>query len=174
MKSDFLGVFLLIFLIIITFSMIRRRRSESRHYDEMQLKLRAAAYQTGFYVTALGSLLLIFLMDEDLVNLNRFADPSFSVFVVLMTGIITFAVTCIAKEAFFPVGGGGNTYLFLYTVIVVLNGILSIRRIADGSIFENGRITFRTGSGLVCAMSFLAVLIAILIKKAQAEDEVAE
>jgi hypothetical protein len=51
---------------------------------------------------------------------------------------------------------------------------MGILRILDGSLFENGVITFASGASFICGLSFVIILIALAIKKASMGSEVAE
>lgn len=162
-----------IFVATITRFVAKNKINANAHFDEMQLQNRATGYKLGFMVTIACMLVVLFLMD-DFVGLSSFVEPSLAIFIALMIGIVTFAIYCIRKEAFFRVGDKGTSYIVLCTVIFLMNGILSSLRIIDGTILENGRITFEHGGGLVCSVSFLMILITLIMKKKQiqrAEEE---
>ena len=92
----------------------------------------------------------------------------------MMIGIVTFVVYCIFKEAFFQIGQNCTYYIALCAFIGLLNTVMGILRIVDGSFFENGVITFASGASFICGLSFLAILIALVIKKVSMGSEVTE
>ena len=159
-------------VMIAMIAVIKKGRIRTRHYDEMQLKIRADAYQLGYLVTLLSTLAVIFLADFG--ALEHVADTVFAVFAALILGLTVFAVYCIMHEAFFSVGDRSGTYIGLVVVIVVLDGFVSVSRFIDGSILENGIVTFQSGSSTVMTLMFLAVLTALLVKRAQQKREAEE
>ncbi len=159
-------------VMIAMIAVIKKGRIRTRHYDEIQLKIRADAYQLGYLVTLLSTLAVIFLADFG--ALEHVADTVFAVFAALILGLTVFAVYCIMHEAFFSVGDRNGTYIGLVVVTVVLDGFVSVSRFIDGSILENGIVTFQSGSSTVMTLMFLAVLTALLVKRAQQKREAEE
>ena len=92
----------------------------------------------------------------------------------MMIGIVTSVVYCIFKGAFFQIGQNGTYYIALCAFIGLLNTGMGILRLVDGSLFENGVITFSSGASFICGLSFVIVLIALAIKKVSIGSEVAE
>ena len=168
MKTPWISV-LIFFALIALIAVIKKGRVRTRHYDEMQLKIRADAYQLGYFVTLLSTLAVIFLADFG--ALEHVADTVFAVFAAMILGLTVFAVYCIMHEAFFSVGDRSGAYIGLVVLIVVLNGFVSVSRIIDGSILENGIVTFQSGSSTLMTLMFLAVLAALFVKKAQRKSE---
>ena len=144
-----------------------------KHYDEMQLKVRGDGYRLGFFVLLIGSAVLMFLFDIS----EKFAavvTPSFGIFFVLMTALVTFVVYCVNKEAFLSIGQNKKSYVILCVLIIAANGFASIRYVAQGTILEDGKLTFGGTANLICLTSFVIILIAILVKSAKDRNEVEE
>lgn len=144
---------------------------KDQHFDEMQLKLRADGYKLGFIVTII--ILAIFILITEVFEL-RAISAGFGMFVALMAGVASFTCYCISKEAFFSIGEEGNWYITLISIITVSHGVLAASRIADGTLWENGIITFLHGSSLVLLLSFLSILFALVIKIIKNKREASE
>ena len=155
-------------VIIVLIRVIRRDAVKNQHYDERQIILRANGYKAGFMVTIIGILILILWIEgtED-YGLRNWIEPGFGMFAVMMTGIVTFTVYCIVKEAFFAIGQKGNAYIVICLAVSVLNAIPAVIRIGNGTIWDDGKISFQSGSNLICAVSFLIIVAVLLVKKIQ-------
>ena len=170
-------VFPIAAVIIIIFTiLILSRKSKSyqeKHFDEMQLSIRAAGYKIGYFVTLAGLLVLIILMDS-VEGFSRQVAPSFGMFVVMMTGIVVFVIYCIFKEAFFSIGQNRRSYILLCLLILLVNGTGAVGQM-KGRIYEDeGVFTFSNSANLVCSLSFLIILICLVIKSVMDRKEVAE
>ncbi len=172
MLPGFVTGMIAVIIIIVLIRVLKRDAYKNNHYDERQLILRANGYKAGFLVTVIGILILILWIEgaED-YGFRSWIEPGFGMFAVLMIGIITFTVYCIVKEAFFAIGQKGNAYIVLCLVVSVLNAIPAAIRIVNGTIWDNGKISFESGSNLICAVSFLIIVVALLAKKIQTGKE---
>ncbi len=168
--SFYIALFTVLFLAIAVWSAMRQA-GKKQHYDEMQLKIRADGYRLGYFVTIALLLVLLPVLDSDLI---QFISPSFAVYVVMMVGIVSSVVYCIFKGAFFQIGQNGTYYIVFCAFIGLLNTGMGILRIADGSLYENGVITFASGASFICGLSFVVVLAALVIKKISMGSEVSE
>ncbi len=161
---------LLIFTVLLALTLIiRKKTNRNKHYDERQLLLRANGYRIGFFVTSFALLVLI-LLTEAGVSLK--VSTGLAMFIVLMMGIVTFAVYCIMRDVYFSVGESSKRYILFWTIIVVINAIPVTQRLIDGTFLENGILSFSGGgANFVCELSFLIVLVAIIVRKLQPEKE---
>lgn len=171
MFMDSLLVLLVLVVLAGVILMVSRSSKRERHFDERQLMLRARGYRLGYTVTVVLMLLLTFLLDYDALT---FVSPALGVYAVLMIGLVTFAVFCIMNDVFFSVGEKGGYYIVICAAIVVLDGLIVIARLADGSLLESGVLTFSVGSSAVMALGFLVILAALVIRKLRAEREADE
>ena len=145
-----------------------RKEPDRGTFDERQLTLRAAGYRRSFFVTLAASFLVLFLTELEAIPA---ASVTLAMFAALMIGLVTFAVYCITKDVFFHVGEKGSYFRILCAVIVALDGVPAATRIADGSLLENGVPTFEGCNGLVMALAFLVILIALLVRKPSREED---
>ena len=77
---------------------------------------------------------------------------------------------CILHDAFFTVRNKPKSYIALFAVCSLLQIPSAVLNIRDGSVVENGVLTFNI-MPLVCAVTFLSILIAIVIKQAVPEKD---
>lgn len=158
MSSEFFtGLFLVLLIGLIIYL-----SSKNRHYDEMQQKIRAEGYKLGYTVTII---LLIILMCFIEYAPGHLITPSFGIFAVLMAGIVTFTVYSILKDSFFSIGERSTYYMIVCAIISVVNAITAFKYISNGTFLENGVVTFDHGGNLICALGFMAVFVALFIKK---------
>ena len=164
---------LVLFAGIIIYIIIESNKRESTHYDEMQLIIRATGYRIGFFVNLIGLFVMGFLI-ENIDNFTKHVSPSFCMMAVEFVGIDAFVVYCIFKDAFYSFGQNIKSYIFLCIVVIVINGYVSVSKILDGTFMEGGKITFSNSGGLLCAGSFLVILISLIIKEFFCKKEVDE
>ncbi len=158
-------------VMIAAWFLFRKSWKKECEYDEMQLKIRAKGYQVGFY-TALFLMLVLVLLSE--LNWLTVVTPGFAVYAALMVSVTVFAVYCILHDAFLAVHGNANRYFGLFGMIVVLEGIVSVRYIIDGEMLENGKLTFGGGAPAMMCVCFLAILIALIVKTVRDRKEAEE
>ncbi len=166
MISGFFSV-MLIMIGVFVFLVVKKEKTvnnEHGHFDEMQEKIRSDAFKIGYFVTIMCMVFLIFMME--LIDIQKWVEYSFALLVVMMIGIVVFAVYCIYKEAFFKIGVSGTSYIYLCIAVCFSNGGVAIMRFNEGSLCKNGVITFDGGSSLVTGVSFFIILVALLLKKA--------
>ncbi len=163
-------IFVAVMIAVLT--MAKRKPLRSGHFDEMQLLIRANGYKLGYYATLLALAVVFFLSETG--ALEGFVSPMFAVFAAVMLGITLFAVYCIRHEAFFSVGDKCGYYIGLCVLIVLADGFMAVSRLMDGSILDNGIVTFDSGNSAVMTLTFLAVLTALLVKRAQRNSEAEE
>ena len=165
----FAACFVLIWLIV-----RMRRDGQNNHYDEMQLAIRAKGYKMGFFVMLVGLFFVIFLMECTDV-FQRMINPSFALGIVGFAGIVTFAVYCILNDAFYSIGQNRRTYIILCLIVILSNGIGMTGSIMEWTTSGEKTLSFDNSSSLLCCISFLIILIALLAKeKLDSKEEVLE
>ena len=139
----------------------KKRNTPDNEYDEMQLKIRAKGYQIGFYTALCLMGVLIFLSE---MNLFEQVTPGFAVFAALMVCVTVFAVYCILHDAFLSVRGDARGHLGIFGIIVVLEGVVAVRYLAEGKMLENGKLGFGGGAPALMFVCFLAILATLIVK----------
>ncbi len=158
-------------VMIAAWILFRKNRKKECEYDEMQLKIRAKGYQIGFY-TALILMILLVLLCE--MNLLSVVTPGFAVYGALIVCVTIFAVYCILHDAFLSVRGKAGSYIGMLSIIVLLEGIVSVRYLMEGELLRNGKLTFGEGAPAVMCVCFLAVLITLIVKTVRNGKEAEE
>jgi len=137
----------------------------------MQLKIRAKGYQIGFY-TALFLMIVLILLCE--MNWLTVVTPGFAVYTALIISVTVFAIYCILNDAFLAIRGKANRYFMMFGMVVVLEGFVFVRSVMDGTILEDGKLTFGSGAPAVMAVCFLAILITLAVKTVRNRKEADE
>ena len=168
------GVFLAVLIVLVIFMISASRgKAKMKSFDEMQHIIRGKAYRNAFFVVI--GLLAFTIFLSAIVDIYQIIDSPSVLCIVLMAGVVTFAVQCILNDAFFGLEDACKGYMALIIAIGAINLLLGVLRIIDGSLWVNGVFKFtKGGSNLIMASSFAIVLVALLIKRARGKNEVAE
>ena len=150
---------------------LSRKSSKETDYDEMQLKIRADGFRIGFYTALLLLVVLILLLE---LNTLTAVTPAFAVFTILIASVVVFAVYCILHDAFLAVRGKAKTYIGIFTMIVIIEGAVTIRHLMEKNLLEDGTLTFSGGSSAVMCLGFLALLITLIVKTVRSGKEAEE
>ena len=159
--GEILTVIVGIAVIIVFIWAMKKTRKVQPHFDEMQLQLRAKGYAAAYMTSIIGMGAFMLLYETGKID---FIDPAVCFMAVLMASVAVFAVYCIRHEAFFSIGEKGHYYMLLCAAVGV--GISAATSIAGGELLKDGRITFSGGAAnVLTGLTFLAVFIALLVKK---------
>ena len=148
-------------IMIAAFCLTRKKRKEECEYDEMQLKIRAKGYQIGFYTALFLIMLLVFAFE---MNLLTFVTPGFAVFAILIISVTVFVIYCILHNAFLSISGNAKSYLGIISMVVLIEGIVTVRYAINGELLENGQLGFGGGAPALMFVCFLAILITLIVK----------
>ena len=172
MSGNTLVILELVLLIgIIVWVMIRKRKSCTQKYDEMQLKIRAKGYQISFFTALLMLCVLTVLLECGMLGI---VTPGFAAYIALMVSVTVFAIYCILHDAFLAVRGNPKQHLLLFSIIVVLEGFTTVRYLIRGELLEGGLLTFGSGAPLVMFICFLTILITLIVKTVRNGKEAEE
>ena len=148
-------------VMIAAFYLTRKGRKKESEYDEMQLKIRAKGYQIGFYTALFLIMLLVFAFE---MNLITFVTPGFAVFAILIISVTVFVIYCILHNAFLSISGNAKSYLGIISMVVLIEGIVTVRYAINGELLENGQLGFSGGAPALMFVCFLAILITLIVK----------
>lgn len=152
---------ILVGVMIAAWILSRRAMKKNNEYDEMQLKIRAKGYQIGFY-TALILMMVVVLLFE--LNWLTAVTPGFAVYAALILSVTVFAVYCILHDAFISVRGDGRSQIAVFSLVVLAEGLVSIRYITEGELLKSGKLTFGSGAPALMFVCFLIILITLIVK----------
>ena len=162
MSTEFVIILEVLLLIgLIAWIAVRRKKACTQQYDEMQLKIRAKGYQIGFF-TALALLIVLVFLYE--MNLLTVVTPGFAAYTVLIICVTVFAIYCILHDAFLSISGNAKSYLGIFSLVVLVEGFVTVRYAANGELLENGQLTFGGGAPALMFVCFLAILITLIVK----------
>ena len=156
-----IAVGIMVGVMIAVWILTRKGRKKECQYDEMQLQIRAKGYQLGFY-TVLALMVVLILLWE--LNCLTAVTPGFAVFAALLLSVTVFAVYCILHDAFLAVRGNPRFYIGIFTMIILIEGAVSVRDLIRGELTENGQLTFGSGVPLLMAVCFLVILVTLIVR----------
>ena len=155
-------VVILIFLIIAI--VLKCKNNHATEYDERQLIARHTAYKYSFFTLVFYCILCGMLDIADI----KWAETVIQMFLGMFLSVTVFVVICIFKDAYFGIEKGKNnirTFLFLsvlITIIQVFSFILNVF-VNKEPIITNGILNI-SATNLLCAVAFLIMIIATVIK----------
>ncbi len=161
--SDNLIVILELVLLVglVVWVALRKKKSCSQKFDEMQLKLRAKGYRISFFTALLAMAATVILME---CNMLGIITPALAVMAALMISVTVFAVYCILNDAFISFSGTPKNHLFLYSLIVLVEIANVVRLLIRGEVLVSGMVDFTAGAAVLMAVAFLVILITLIIK----------
>ena len=146
----------------------RKTRKKECEYDEMQLKIRARGYQIGFY-TALVLMMILVLLGE--TGLLTVVTPGFAAYAALILSVTVFAVYCILHDAFLSVRGRPGSHIWIFGMVVLVEGFVAVRYIAEGKMLEDGKLAFGSGAPALMFICFLVILVTLIVKTVRGGKE---
>ena len=158
-------------VMIAAWALSRKAMKKNCEYDEMQLKIRAKGYQIGFY-TALLLMMVVVLLYE--LNWLTAVTPGFAVFAALIVSVTVFSVYCVLHDAFISVRGDGRSPIIIFSIVVLAEGLASVRYIMEGEFLQSGVLTFDSGAPVLMFVCFLAILITLIVKTIRNRKEAEE
>lgn len=137
-------------------------------FDERQELVRGRGYRYAFF-----TLLVYHLVYAVLKMAFGWAvlDDITGMFIGLMLSISVYACYAIWHDAYFALNEKRKYYIWLFAAVTVLNGVIGIGHVVRGEVFVNGRTSFSNCLNLLCAVLFLVVLAALLIKEIASRRE---
>lgn len=139
-------------------------------YDERQLLGQHAAYKAAFWV-----LVACMGANELLVSvIGQWAEPGVSMIPEVAVAITVYVVICIRRDAYVALNANYRYMVKLFTLLFAINLLITVVNLfVDGqALVENGLVTFRIGSPVICLM--YAVVLPTLIlghRREEAEEE---
>lgn len=148
---------------------LRRGKTSNQgkiEYDERQLLARGKAYKAGFFVTLIYCLLFAALSVTELPFFQSVTGMLIGVFL----GIAVFAVTAIHNDAYLGLNENKRSFLILGVFVAVADLIIGVCNGLDGTLVENGQLTFDC-LNLMVGILFTIIVAALLIHDHQAKKE---
>ena len=160
---------LIIFALVWKFS----KRSMKGTFDERQELVRGRGYKYACF-TMLGLLVLDLLIE----SLDAFetlpVTRSLAVFIMILAGVMVYALYCIKNDSYFGVGTDTRTYRAVMWIVIVCNAISGFSGLREGAI-EDGKLAFGPCASLLFCLAFVIIMISISVKQRNlAKEEAAE
>lgn len=156
------GGMLSIFIVILITAVFRKKKKIRPDYDERQIAARGQAYKTGFIILWIWTLTGIVL--DDKINV-LFADGSILLFTTLLICGLGIAVTCIWKDAYFPVNKNPLSLIIFITAVLILN--IFFLQIAvptfPAQLLNNGKLD-KNSINPLCSIFLLIILLNVIAK----------
>ncbi len=172
MSNILFPIITLIVIALLVYVMANAKKKDD-HFDEMQLIKRLNGYKLGFFV------LLIELgvyagLSAFYTDLKDRVEPSIAIFMILLVGILCFAVYCIFNEAFFAMGENTKVYSVICAAVVLINCVNAYSSISKGDFLKDGVITFDGTGNIAAAAVFAIILVCIIVKSVLVKKEADE
>lgn len=136
---------------------------EPAKYDERQEAIRGVVFKRAFYTLVVYNIAYgLFDLGTGIVWCDRFTG----VFIGICLALTVFAVSSIMSGAYFRMNEKPTVWLVTVALVSLVNAAMSIDRIAHGEFIIDGILQYNSVN-LVVALMFLAVLIAMAVKRAR-------
>lgn len=158
------GAFGAIFILLL----IRKLKGSPTVYDERQERIRGIGYRYAFYTTAF---LLVFQIAFGQMGLLARFEAELQTFVIVLAGVLVYAVFCIMNDAYMGLNGNIKKYLILCSVVAAINLVSGIYVYKEDGITEKGLITLHTTANFLCVIMFTVIGIAGLVRMMENRKE---
>ncbi|MBO5371355.1 MAG: hypothetical protein J6A75_01405 [Lachnospiraceae bacterium] len=155
------GVGILFGIIFIAFFMKFTKKDGSMkcRFDERQNIIRGKGYKYAFFT------LLIYNALDILSGsiLAMYFEREVITFFGIILAVVVYAAYAIWNEGYFSLNENPKRVMILFGVVSVINLASGITSIAEGSIIEAGKVTFRA-MNLLCGLMMLFILGVLAVK----------
>ena len=93
-----------------------------------------------------------------------------AIFVIILAGVMVYALYCIKNDSYFGVGTDTRTYRAVMWVVIVSNAISGFSNLKDGAMV-NGKLAFGPCASLLFCLAFVIIMIALYVKKYRLDKE---
>jgi len=161
---------LIIFALIWKFN----KKAMKGKFDERQELVRGRGYKYACFTILV--LLTVDLLLESLGSFETIPVPrTLAIFLIIMIGVMVYALYCIKNDSYFGVGTDSRTYRAVVWVVIVCNAISGFNGLRDGAMTADGKLSFGPAASLIFCAAFAVILISLTIKQSNlAKEEAAE
>lgn len=150
---------LIIFIIFWKF----KKKTMKGTFDERQELVKGKGYKYAFFTVLI--LMTFDLLAESYGVIDDLPLPrSLILFIMVLAGVMVYALYCIRNDSYFGVGNDTRTYRAMMWVILALNAFSGITGLREG-VMVDGKIVFGPFLSLIFAASFAVLLIALYVRK---------
>lgn len=138
-----------------------------RKYDERQEAIRGRGFKIAFYTMVTMNMLYGFFQ---VACKELPIEPSVVVFIIVFMGVGVYAWYTILNDGYFALNERIPQTLVAFTIIGLVNLLIGLANIMDGTIMNEGVIRFESIS-IVCGIFMLITVLVILIKQHKDKKE---
>ena len=160
-------VLIVIILVFVVATILYKKNNIGKdQFDERQEMIRKKAYKYSAMTMLFCSLFYYILCT---LSEKQYMEDGVSVLLVALLGVAVFAIYSIFNDSFFGFRGQRGafsqpgSYMILVSIIVIANGIGSVRMFQEHQLIKKGVLTSNV-INLALTILFLAILIALVIK----------
>jgi len=154
----FLGVIVGLAVGGVFVALLFKKRVLDCTFDERQERARGQAFKYGFFTLAVA--VVVYGAAEQFIG--RWCEPLAGAMLCVCAGVGVFAAICILKDAYISLKEKPRKVMTLFAVLSVVNLGFGGVVWADGSLVENGVLTFRAVNPIVGLLT-LVILVVYLV-----------
>ena len=159
---------LVIFFIIKKFL----KKSMKGTFDERQELVRGRGYKYACF-----TMLIMLTLDLLLESFDAFetlpVTRTLAVFIMILVGVMVYALYCIKNDSYFGVGTDTRTYRAVMWIVIVCNAVSGFTGLKDGAMVD-GKLSFGPCASLLFCLAFVIIMITLRIKQNNMAKEEAE
>lgn len=159
----FLAGMMIVFAIAVVALVIWRLTSKTKQnceYDERQLLVRGKGFQYGFFTLMIYDM---FYGAACMVEMPVWCDNMAGIFGGIILALLIFGIYCIWNDAYMSLNANRKSIYILFFVGSISNLFAGIFSVLDGSIIEDGKITFHS-INLLLGILFAVFMIVFWLK----------
>ena len=146
------------------------KKGSEQVYDERQKILKGTAYKIAFIVTA-ATLGVCALFDGLIGSYYQDFPSAVLMIFAVFSGITSFSIYCIFKEAFFKLGQNRKGYMLSSFIIMVANILGIISRSGMDRTYIEQKILLADALNFFAALLMGIILVSLIIKEAMSKKE---
>ena len=143
----------------------KKQNGTRAEFDERQRQIRGEIFQHAFIAVIAWNLLYWAIT---LVVDHPFMVDGLSGLVGVFVGVVVLGVESVLRDAFFSASSRPKSYVFLYIAVLLCQVPSAI--INWPEMVQNGVLTYKA-MPMVCAVTFLLVLLALVVKLTRREPD---
>ena len=148
-------------LVVLILALITKGPGWRERYDERQELERGRGFKYAFFTVLFYFWIMLYM---DAADLPLAADTSLLYCCGILLGILVYMVYCIWHESYFALNQNMRSIMIAFGLIGLSNFLIGLCNLFNGTLMENGRLTFRI-MNLLCSFLFFALFLTMLLKK---------
>ena len=158
-------------LIIVALVWKFSKKSMKGTFDERQELVRGRGYKYACF-----TILIMLTLDLFAESFGVFetlpVSRSLAIFIMILAGVMVYALYCIKNDSYFGVGTDARTYRAVMWVVIVCNAVSGFSGLRSG-VMEGGKLAFGPCASLLFCVAFVIILISLSVKQRKADEEAA-